>query len=144
MAFTYVGGSCPSPLLESEPVFVNVYGAQESIPRNRFRQAGNRFLGSLKGLQIRALGCRRLPYRCHMGIIYPHPRNAAVSLLSSLMATFTTDDSQMSNLCLVFSCELPLGRSASMCAVSAWPPASASGCPPSCSSSSTAPSPDVI
>ncbi len=49
-----------------EPVFVNVYGAQESIPRNRFcqydkqgyvpaRQAGNRFLGSLKGLQIRAL-----------------------------------------------------------------------------------------
>ncbi len=56
----------------SEPVFANVYGAQESIPRNRFRQpyaawrvgtanwvavlvrqAGNRFLGSLKGLQIR-------------------------------------------------------------------------------------------
>ncbi len=64
-------------------VFVNVYGAQESIPRNRFQgidskesiqpayvawragasnrivvpacQAGNRFLGSLKGLQIRAL-----------------------------------------------------------------------------------------
>ncbi len=25
------------------------------IPRNRFRQTGNRFLGSLKGLQIRAL-----------------------------------------------------------------------------------------
>ncbi len=24
--------------LQSEPVFVNVYGAQESIPRNRFRQ----------------------------------------------------------------------------------------------------------
>jgi hypothetical protein len=34
----------------TEPVFVNVYGAQESI-----RQAGNRFLGSLKGLQIRIL-----------------------------------------------------------------------------------------
>ncbi len=33
-----------------EPVFVNVYGAQESIPRNQFRQAGNRFLGSLKVL----------------------------------------------------------------------------------------------
>ncbi len=30
-----------------EPVFVNVSGAQD-------RQAGNRFLGSLKGLQIRA------------------------------------------------------------------------------------------
>jgi hypothetical protein len=33
-----------------EPVFVNVE------PRNRFRQAGNRFLRFLKGLQIRALG----------------------------------------------------------------------------------------
>ncbi len=52
----------------SEPVFVNVYGAQESIPPayvvwqaettkrvlEPARQAGNRFLGSLKGLQIRA------------------------------------------------------------------------------------------
>jgi hypothetical protein len=38
-----------------EPVFLNVFGAQESIPRNRFLQAVNRFLGSLKGLQIRAL-----------------------------------------------------------------------------------------
>jgi hypothetical protein len=56
-----------------EPAFVNVYGAQESVPRDRFRQpeacrvgttnravvpasqAGNRFLGSLKGLQIQAL-----------------------------------------------------------------------------------------
>ncbi len=38
----------------SVPVFVNVYEAQESITRNRFRQAGNRFLGSLKVLQIRA------------------------------------------------------------------------------------------
>jgi hypothetical protein len=61
----------------TEPEFVNVYGAQESILRNRFRQpmyiawragalnrvvvparhAGNRFLGSFKGLQIRALLC---------------------------------------------------------------------------------------
>ncbi len=32
----------------SEPVFVNVYGAQQSILRSRFRQAGNRSLGSLK------------------------------------------------------------------------------------------------
>jgi hypothetical protein len=40
---------------KTEPVFVNVYGAQESIPKNRFRQAGNRILGSLKGLKIRAL-----------------------------------------------------------------------------------------
>ncbi len=38
-----------------DPVFVNVYGAKESIPRNPFSQAGNRFLGSLKGQQIRAL-----------------------------------------------------------------------------------------
>ena len=52
-----------------EPVLVDVYGYQESIPsayvawrpgkRNRVvipaRQAGNRFLGSLKGLQIQAL-----------------------------------------------------------------------------------------
>ncbi len=39
-----------------EPVFVNGYGAQESIPRVVVpaRQAGNRFLGSLKGVQIRA------------------------------------------------------------------------------------------
>ncbi len=36
--------------MKAEPVFVNVYGA-----RNRFRQAGNRFLGSLNGFQIRAL-----------------------------------------------------------------------------------------
>ncbi len=58
---------------ELEPEFVNVYGAQESFPRNRFReidsaslcslagqktnrvviqacQDGNRFLGSLKGV----------------------------------------------------------------------------------------------
>jgi hypothetical protein len=42
----------------SEPVFVNVYGDQESIPRNRFRQAGNRFLGSLKVLQIQAQDSR--------------------------------------------------------------------------------------
>jgi hypothetical protein len=34
----------------------DVLGAQVLIQRNRFRQAGNRFLGSLKGLQIRALG----------------------------------------------------------------------------------------
>jgi hypothetical protein len=58
-----------------EPVLVNLYGARESIPRNRFRhavyeawrpgtknrvvvparQARNRFLVSLTGLQIRAL-----------------------------------------------------------------------------------------
>jgi hypothetical protein len=36
----------------AEIVFVNVYEAQDSIQRNRFRQARNRFLGSLKGLQI--------------------------------------------------------------------------------------------
>jgi hypothetical protein len=40
---------------KTEPVFENDYRAQESIPINRFCQAGNRFLGSLKGLQIRAL-----------------------------------------------------------------------------------------
>ncbi len=34
----------------------DVLEAQVLIQRNRFRQAGNRFLGSLKGLQIRALG----------------------------------------------------------------------------------------
>jgi hypothetical protein len=43
----------------SEPVFLNVYGAQESIPPayvawGPARHAGNSFLGSLKGLQIRA------------------------------------------------------------------------------------------
>jgi hypothetical protein len=56
------------PLSTAEPVFVNVYGAQESIPptyvawragtTNRVvvpaRAAGNRFLGYLRGLQIRA------------------------------------------------------------------------------------------
>ncbi len=58
----------PLPLSTAEPVFLNVYGAQESIPptyvawragtTNRVaisaREAGNRFLGYLKGLQIRA------------------------------------------------------------------------------------------
>ncbi len=37
----------------AEPVFVYVYGAKESIPMNRLRQAENRFLG----LQMRALYC---------------------------------------------------------------------------------------
>ncbi len=55
---------------KTEPVFVDVYGAQESISPAYVawrvgtisrvvvpaRQAGNRFLGSLKGLQIRAQG----------------------------------------------------------------------------------------
>jgi hypothetical protein len=44
-----------SCLSSDEPKFVNVYGALDSTPRNRFRQAGNRFLGSLKGIQVRAL-----------------------------------------------------------------------------------------
>ncbi len=42
----------------TETEFVNIYGAQESIPMQPVvpaRQVGNRFLGSLKGLQIRAL-----------------------------------------------------------------------------------------
>ncbi len=45
----------------SVPAFVNVYGVQESIPPayvaggQPARQTGNRFPGSLKGLQIRAL-----------------------------------------------------------------------------------------
>jgi hypothetical protein len=38
----------------TEPLYVEVSGAQESIMRNRFRQVGNRFMGSLKVLQIRA------------------------------------------------------------------------------------------
>ncbi len=36
---------------QSEPVLVNVYGSQESIQSNRIRKAGNRLMGSLKGLQ---------------------------------------------------------------------------------------------
>jgi hypothetical protein len=40
------------PTLYPEPEFVNVSGAQESVSRNRIRQARNRFLGSLKGLKI--------------------------------------------------------------------------------------------
>jgi hypothetical protein len=57
--------------MSTEPVLVNVFRAQESIPpayvalrastTNRVvvpvRQAGNRFLGSLNGLQVQALGC---------------------------------------------------------------------------------------
>ncbi len=66
-----------SDLRYTEPVFVNVYGAQESISPaseacragtiNRVvvpaRQAGNRFMGSLKGLQIRALDSTNFSYR---------------------------------------------------------------------------------
>jgi hypothetical protein len=37
-----------------EPEFVNVEEAQESIPRNQLLLSGNRFVGSLKDLQIRA------------------------------------------------------------------------------------------
>jgi hypothetical protein len=54
----------------TESVFVNVYGDQESTPPSyvawragtpnrvvvQARHAGNRFLGSIKGLQIRAQG----------------------------------------------------------------------------------------
>jgi hypothetical protein len=32
----------------SEPVFVNIFGAQESIPRNRFRKLGIDFWDPLK------------------------------------------------------------------------------------------------
>ncbi len=36
--------NAPPPLgAKTEPVFINVYVAQESIPRSRFRQAVNRF-----------------------------------------------------------------------------------------------------
>ncbi len=45
---------CFFPIPEPEFVIVK---HNESIPRNRVRQAGNRFLGSLKGLQIRAQVC---------------------------------------------------------------------------------------
>jgi len=73
--------------LTSEPEFVNVQGAQESIPRNRFRQAGNRFLVSLKGLQIRAQFLKTgflvqfviqyiLPIRGSGNIISPFQKNA--------------------------------------------------------------------
>jgi hypothetical protein len=34
-----------------QKVFVNLYEAQESILKNWFLQAGNRFLGSLRGLK---------------------------------------------------------------------------------------------
>ncbi len=37
---------------KAEPVFVNVDVSQDSIQNNRFRQAGNQFVGSLKVLQI--------------------------------------------------------------------------------------------
>ncbi len=53
--------TCTNAMSNPVPVFLNVYGAQESIPRNQFlqpdgpsrvvvpaRQAGNRLLGSLK------------------------------------------------------------------------------------------------
>ncbi len=67
--------------MNPEPKFVNVLKAQKQIPRIRIRQpmsyaawragtsnrvvlsarqAGNRFLGSLKGLKIRALDCCRI------------------------------------------------------------------------------------
>ncbi len=65
------GGGCTVHtciILYTEPVFVNVYGAQESIMPAYVAsqagttnsvvvlscQAGNRFLGSLKDIQIRA------------------------------------------------------------------------------------------
>jgi hypothetical protein len=40
-------GPIPRGAIQAEPEFVHLYGAQESSPRYRFRQAGNRFLGSL-------------------------------------------------------------------------------------------------
>jgi hypothetical protein len=60
---------CVKCSIRNEPIFVNVFGAQESIPpayeawragtRNRVvvlaRQAGNQFLESSKGLEIRPL-----------------------------------------------------------------------------------------
>jgi hypothetical protein len=64
----YGGRESTPPAVSPEPVFVNIYKAQESIPlayvawqagtTNRVvvpaRQAGNRFLGFLKGLQIQS------------------------------------------------------------------------------------------
>jgi hypothetical protein len=49
LSYIFFLNSLPS----TEPVFVNVYGAQESIPRIRFLQVENRFLGSLKCLQYK-------------------------------------------------------------------------------------------
>jgi hypothetical protein len=46
---------CVCHFIIPEPVFVHVLEDQESIPRNRFRRAGNRFLDFLKGLQTRGL-----------------------------------------------------------------------------------------
>ncbi len=45
--------------------------AQDSIQRNRYRQAGNRFLGSVKGLQIRALDviCNAIVSIPHQGVM---------------------------------------------------------------------------
>ncbi len=74
-----------------EPVFLNVYGAQESIPRFRFRQpmlhggpvrkigllyrpvrVGIDSWAPLKGLQIRALDTRPLPVCVHTTLRTPH------------------------------------------------------------------------
>ncbi len=53
------GGCTPSPFPKNrfrQPMcLAGRYVIRTRPPRNRFRQAGNRFLGSLKGLQIRAL-----------------------------------------------------------------------------------------
>jgi hypothetical protein len=39
LIFFFISDISKAPLLcETEPVFLNVYGAQESIPRNEFRQ----------------------------------------------------------------------------------------------------------
>ncbi len=92
----------------AEPVFVNVLGTQKSIPpafvawragtSNRVvvpaRQAGNRFLDSLKGLQIRALLSTSPPpcltSRSNAASPYtlPTPCKDRHAITSHLLATF--------------------------------------------------------
>jgi hypothetical protein len=47
---TESSSTCPNVLATVQSPYVETF----KEPRNRFRRAGNRFLGSLKGLQIRA------------------------------------------------------------------------------------------
>ncbi len=48
----------------TEPVFLNVYGAQESIPRNEFRQPNVAWRAGTITLFLVPIDCLKIPAQC--------------------------------------------------------------------------------
>jgi len=59
-----VGGGSPPPPQPLEPIFLNVYGAQESIPRNEFRHLcslAGRYNNPIPTWFLAPIDCLKIP-----------------------------------------------------------------------------------